>query len=377
MSKDSPTLKKAIKVISILALVLAVSALLVGGYYWNWTWTGFGETQQSTSRGISHQPAKSLWDWLDLIIVPATLAVGGLLFNRGEKRREQQQKEIQEQREEAERVKEQAERADREAHREALARESLFEQRLQMYFDRMSQLLLDHELQDADRDTSVQAIAQALTLRAFESVGNDRKKSIIKFLRDSLLINAESSIVRLSSVKLTQLKMRYVNLSQSDLRGLVLNDTDLHKSDFYKSNVSSGFLKRTNLHRAAFANATLVGTKFTDAIATNSDFSNASLIGADLRMAQLEGSSFTNANLAGANLSESNLSNVDLSGADLSGANLTNANLTNANFAGSYIFNTEFARARNTESVIGVPIIVTGHNIPRRLTELAADAKRG
>jgi hypothetical protein len=34
---------------------------------------------------------KNLWDWLDLLIIPAVLAAGALLFNRSENRRAERQ----------------------------------------------------------------------------------------------------------------------------------------------------------------------------------------------------------------------------------------------------------------------------------------------
>jgi hypothetical protein len=45
-------------------------------------WTGFG--QAKVAQDV--RPAKTLWDWLDLLIVPLLLAIGGPLLNRSRNR---------------------------------------------------------------------------------------------------------------------------------------------------------------------------------------------------------------------------------------------------------------------------------------------------
>ncbi len=66
--------------------VSAVAAVVIGLLIWagyNQPWTGFGPQQKDLSG--KEVPAKTLWDWLDLFIVAATLAVGGYLFSSTKK----------------------------------------------------------------------------------------------------------------------------------------------------------------------------------------------------------------------------------------------------------------------------------------------------
>jgi hypothetical protein len=49
---------------------LALLIVVICGYLFELKWTGL--------------PKQTLWDWLDLLIVPAVLAVGGYLFTRSE-----------------------------------------------------------------------------------------------------------------------------------------------------------------------------------------------------------------------------------------------------------------------------------------------------
>ena len=92
---------------------------------------------------------QEFWDYLDLLIVPAALAIGVYLLNRAQSEREREAEEAQQQRDRK------AEDARREREREAEAaqreRELQVENQraqdtaLQAYLDQMSQLLLDRD----------------------------------------------------------------------------------------------------------------------------------------------------------------------------------------------------------------------------------------
>src|SRR5260370_30534397 len=49
--------------------------LIVAGYWLHWTGLGFSN--------------KTLWDWMQLLIIPTTLALVAILFNRAERKNEQ------------------------------------------------------------------------------------------------------------------------------------------------------------------------------------------------------------------------------------------------------------------------------------------------
>src|SRR5260370_7044216 len=70
----------------VVGIVLVVLSVL--GYIFNWNWTGLGSYIPPTKAG-NFQRGKTLWDWLQLLIIPAVLAVGGYLFNYTTSRNEQ------------------------------------------------------------------------------------------------------------------------------------------------------------------------------------------------------------------------------------------------------------------------------------------------
>jgi len=70
----------------VLALLLvALMAILREGY--NHPWTGFAGYQLQNGEFV---PMKTLWDWLDLLIVPLVLAIGAFLLDGSRKRSERE-----------------------------------------------------------------------------------------------------------------------------------------------------------------------------------------------------------------------------------------------------------------------------------------------
>ena len=79
--------------IGAVAIVLAVViAIIIIGYWFDWT--GFGGYNKVTTTHVisgtnagtvtkteEFQPGKGLWDWLQLLIIPAVLAIAGYVIN--------------------------------------------------------------------------------------------------------------------------------------------------------------------------------------------------------------------------------------------------------------------------------------------------------
>jgi hypothetical protein len=154
--------------------VLGLATLLiviVGGYLYQWEWSGLTE------------PKRTLWDWLDLLIVPVVLALGGYLFTRSENQRTQD-------------VAERQRRVDREIadQRTEIDRELADQRRqddlLQAYLDQMGELVTDkdrplHRAQMGDR---LSMLARARTLSVLNILKGGRKVSVLLFLYESGLI---------------------------------------------------------------------------------------------------------------------------------------------------------------------------------------------
>src|SRR5215217_5412655 len=100
---------------------------------------------------------KTVWDWMDLFIVPLALVVIGLVFTMLQDARQQ---EIEDKRaQQAQKIENQRAEAERE-----LAEQRAQDEALQAYLDQMSQLLLDKDLRTSDKDSEVRSLARARTL---------------------------------------------------------------------------------------------------------------------------------------------------------------------------------------------------------------------
>jgi hypothetical protein len=73
------------RIITILIIAFLVSA--IGGYTQSWffSWTGFGDYTKPA--GVDER-GKTLWDWLDLLIIPIVLAGGVYWLNKQERETE-------------------------------------------------------------------------------------------------------------------------------------------------------------------------------------------------------------------------------------------------------------------------------------------------
>jgi hypothetical protein len=250
-SRWRPTRRQLLWASGIAALAFLI--VVVGGYAFPWDWTGFGQYKVNGEV----QPFKSLWDWLDLLVVPIVLALGGYLFNRSESRRTQ--KSTDEQR-----------KLDR-----RIADERRQDDTLQAYLDGMAQLLTDKDrpLHRAQPGDSLSTVARARTLTVLPRLDGERKGSVLQFLFESRLIDNDHKVLN-----------RYP-LKEADLR-----EVDLFKAHLIMADLIYANLSYANLH------------------------------GADLRGANLESANLERAYLGEADLKETKLSGADLSGADLTDA---------------------------------------------------------
>jgi uncharacterized protein YjbI with pentapeptide repeats len=238
---------------------LAFLIIVICGYLFGWKWTGLVKDADFHSR--------TFWDWLQLLIVPAVLAAGGVWFNLQQREREQQ-----------------------------IANDRAQDEALQAYLDQMSQLLTDEKrpLRRTQQGDNLNVIARARTLTVLQKLGPARKRSTLHFLYESGLVG----------------KQLVVSLADADLSGADLSGT---------------ILSGANLSSANLSEANLVGADLSEANVRAANLSGTYLSGADLNGADLSG-----VNLAETYLGHANLSDAYLSGANLSGANLGGADLIGA-----------------------------------------------
>jgi hypothetical protein len=216
-------------------VALAFLIIVICGYLFGWKWTGLVTD--------ANYPKRTFWDWLDLLIVPIVLAVGGYLFTRTENQRTLQSSK--EQREvDREIAKDQAE-TDR-----TLADERRQDDTLQAYLDGMSQLLTDKELplHRAQPGDSLSTVARARTLTVLPRLDGERKGSVLQFLFESELIYKEQTL--LDKGGLIERRHNIVSLEQAYLRGAYLSEACLSEADLRWAILSEAYLSGADLSGA-------------------------------------------------------------------------------------------------------------------------------
>jgi uncharacterized protein YjbI with pentapeptide repeats len=264
------------------------------------------ETKEYTPNGQlakitkEHQPGKTFWDWLQLLIIPiilasATIAFGWWQAHLAEVQHQQDQQ------------------------------NALDQQRtviLQTYIDNIQDLLLNHNLLKSKPTDDVAILARARTLTALQGLDPGRKGRLLIFLHEAQLIGFKDTNGRIHD--------RIIDLKDADLYDTVLpsSNSDLSGSDLSGSDLSGSNLSSTVLLGAVLPNANLESADLRNANLPNAILESADLKDADLRDADLYGADLRFANLERADLRDAALWDALLSHADLSGIiNLTQQQL--------------------------------------------------
>jgi uncharacterized protein YjbI with pentapeptide repeats len=307
----------------------------------------------------------TLWDWAQLLIVPAVIAGGGVWFNQ-----RQQERQLQTNREQQERELRSASlRAQDEA--------------LQAYLGHMSELLMNDSLDKRLRNINdgagenLRVLARARTLTVLGQLEDGhRKRSVLEFLYEAYLITwvtqreghvAQPLVVLRSApnqddrhsigvIDLSGANLSYAELSNTSFSTVALGTCSnapgayLWYAKLRGANLGSSYLRNAILSHAVLSGAFLGYSNLTGVTAIRANFNGAILSGANLNKADL-----TDANLSGANLAGTNFYNADLRGANLSDAYVTestnffNADLRGANLSDACVTEEQLATCKSLQ----------------------------
>src|SRR5215212_9274418 len=159
---------------------------------------------------------KSVWNWLELLIVPLALAVIGLAFSVQQDARQQR---VENERAEAERE---------------LAVQRAQDESLQAYLDQMSTLMLEKDLRNSEEDSEVRTLARARTLTVIRRVDTSRKDEIMQFLLEADLVHrvgGSAPVIELGGADLGDANLREADLSGANLSRANLSGADLSRAD--------------------------------------------------------------------------------------------------------------------------------------------------
>jgi uncharacterized protein YjbI with pentapeptide repeats len=348
-------------------------------------WTGFGEsvndkaltvteTQKDTITKVTvtqkRDDAKTLWDWMSLLLVPASLALFAYWL--------QVRQEIEKRKEESDKAEKLAEeqakkdRAEKQAQFEKeIANSNQREQALESYLDSMSGLLVDRNLSVLIRKVRQKSlidneqyrleagldvirartlsILRRLNIERTDSnkqlVDEERKASVLLFLYDTELIKlnkrTDGEIDKTlfeSLLNLSDADFSGANFSGAILSNAILSNANFSSANFSSANFSGAILHNTILEFANLSNANLSSAILIDSILLDANLSNANLNESNLSNSHLSDANLSNANLSGTDLSNACLNGANLSSVKLSNANLNNADLIDASLSNSYLY---------------------------------------
>ena len=174
---------RPLTVLGAATVVAAIVVLIrIGQRY---EWTGFGESAHPEPDNQEIQPRKTLWDWLQLLIVPLALALIVVVWSTA-------QEDVRQQVIEARRAQAERQLVEQQAQDEAL----------QAYLDVMKELLLEQDLRDSGPDSNARAVASVQTSLILDRVDARRKTAVLRLLTDSHLIDADVPLIETSTLAL-------------------------------------------------------------------------------------------------------------------------------------------------------------------------------
>lgn len=228
-------------------------------------WTGFGKYDEK----ISGPRAKTLWDWLDLLIIPIVLGVFGWLFKEAEK--------------------ENVRKSDEERSQNDT---------LDAFIKIMTELIIKNSLTKKDSSIETRIIARTRINLAFGSLNAERKGQVLQFLFESGLIDIKPKI----------------NLNGSNIKNAILDGIVLSRVEIRGAYMNNSSIKDSNLNESTFTSCDFTNADLSGSLTNNLDLSYTNLTGAKLKNMDLTSINFEGADLTNADLRESNILQSQLDG---------------------------------------------------------------
>jgi hypothetical protein len=173
---------------ALLAAVALVgfAVMAVGGYFFGWSWTGFG--------------GNTVWDWLSLLFTPVAVGMATIAFTVQQSRQDLEESERQRQLD--------LQNADIRQQENAL----------EAYLDHISHLLLENDLKQSPPDSAVCEVARARTLATLQRVGPGHRDAILRFLSETGLRDKVGPTGELSEATVGEAKSRPAGEAQQALK---------------------------------------------------------------------------------------------------------------------------------------------------------------
>lgn len=241
---------------------------------------GLDWSKFATEWTLANRP---LWDWLELLFVPAVLAFSISLLNRQAQITDREIAAAE--RENHRMIAEKRRLAEIEIAKQARAVEREISKRrdeersLEAYFGRIGDLM--EKGLGSRQEPVLEALAQAHTDSVMRRLGAERKGHVIRFLSETGLYTTISIVKHdLSEVRLPFLRFIGINLMETDIKNAYLVYAELKGANLSSANLSGSDLSHANLEGADLSGADLTKTKLLMANLADSKLAGSKLAGA-------------------------------------------------------------------------------------------------
>jgi len=226
------------------------------------TWTGFGESVKDPKI----ESAKTLFDWLKLLIIPLSLGLLGWSYKESEK------------------VK--AKKSEEERSRN---------ETLNSFFNVITDLLQNHDLA-GQPNVQTRAMAKTRINMTLSQLDGDRKGQVLQFLYESDLIDTNPKL-RLLGANFNDSMLDQIVLGNSEIRGAYFKNASIQNANLNGIILNSSNLEKANLSGSLVENADFGYTNLRKCRLKNMDLTSVDFVGANLTKANLKGSTITQAQL--------------------------------------------------------------------------------
>jgi uncharacterized protein YjbI with pentapeptide repeats len=275
--------------IAALGFVVVFVIFIWRAYRGGWEWTGFAGSQSR----------KTLWDWLDLLLVPVGIVIVGSVFGIVQNVRNEQREDK------------------RDARERSIAADRSRAEVLRAYLQQMSELTLQRGLNRSRPTPGVKELATTLTLTALRQLDGRRKGTILQFLSQARLVDPAT---------------RKVNLLFADLRGVILHNGYLPSLDLRGVHVEGANFDQTGIGSQAGHSSTAT-------------FEGAYLRGASLRHGRISNADFREADLRNADFTDSDIWRARFDWACVSATTFFTADVQRSSFFAAKGADVDFSRA--------------------------------
>lgn len=197
-------------------------------------WTGF-HFQEENEQGFYY---RTLWDWLELLIIPIVLAIGGWLFSSADK--------------------DSALRIEQSNQRQNI---------LNSFIEKISNLVVVENFKNPEKNSDIVQITRALITSTCRQLDPDRKAEALQVIYELHLID-KNPIVNLFGVNFDKINLEHAPLVESEIKGAYFR-----KGCFKNANLQGSIFLGSNFSKADFRGANLTNTDFSETTLDGANFS--------------------------------------------------------------------------------------------------------